>query len=103
MATVGYGATISKFGWITPYCLISHGDVLGSNVVLSPRVIVGGSTTVGHNVTIGMGSIVCDKISICSDCEFLMNSVVTKNIDQPGRYYGNKKTIEAVVNRENTQ
>jgi UDP-3-O-[3-hydroxymyristoyl] glucosamine N-acyltransferase len=93
MVTVGYEASIGPFGWITPYCLVSHGDVLGSNVVLSPRVIVGGSTTIGDNVTIGIGTIVSDKINICSDCEFIMSSVVTKSIDQPGKYYGNKKTV----------
>jgi UDP-3-O-[3-hydroxymyristoyl] glucosamine N-acyltransferase len=92
MVTVGHSVDIGKFGWITPYCLVSHGDVLGTNVILGPRTIVGGSTQIGNNVTVGLSSTICDKISICSDCEFLMTSVVTKNIEESGRYYGNKKT-----------
>lgn len=92
MVTVGHSVDIGKFGWITPYCLVSHGDVLGTNVVLNPRTTVGGSTQIGNNVTVGLSSTICDKISICSDCEFLMTSVVTKNIVEPGKYYGNKKT-----------
>ena len=91
MSVIGHNVIIGNFGWITPYCLLSHGDILGNNVVLSPRVIVGGTTTIGDNVTIGLSSTICDKISICSDCEFLMTSVVTKNIVVPGIYVGNKK------------
>ena len=93
MTTVGHNAVVGNFGWFAPYCLIGHGDILGNNVVLGPGVIVGGSTNIGNNVSIGLGSKICNKISICSDTEFLMTSIVTNDIDDPGTYYGNRKTI----------
>lgn len=95
MVTIGHEVVIGNFGWIAAYCFVSHGDILGNNVVLSPNVIVAGSTRIGDNVTIGLSSTICDKISICSDCNFLMTSVITKNIDTPGVYLGNRKSITA--------
>lgn len=91
MCHVGFETSIGKFGRLLPFCMVGHGTILGNNVVLKPNCSIGGSTNIGDNVTVGMGTIIKDKINICSDCEFLMNSVVTKNIDQPGRYYGNKR------------
>ena len=37
-------------------------------------------------------STIKDKIPICSDCELLKNSVVTKHIVTAGQYFGNQST-----------
>lgn len=91
MTNIGYNVVIGDFGWVTPHCLVSHGANLGNNVVLNPRTTIAGSTSIGNDVTIGMGSTICDKISLGDNIEFIMLSVVTKDITKAGKYFGNRK------------
>lgn len=89
---IGYGVRIGSFASISSHCDIGHGSELGNNCVLSPGIVIGGSTIIEDNVYFGMSTIVKDKISITSDTQFAMSSVVTKCIKDSGVYIGNKKT-----------
>jgi UDP-3-O-[3-hydroxymyristoyl] glucosamine N-acyltransferase len=59
--------------------------------MITPGTIIGGSTTVGENVYFGQTSSIKDKIKICDNVMFLMNSTVSKDIGISGKYYGNRK------------
>ena len=87
---IGYQVKIGNFSSIAQKCNVGHGAELGINVIMSPLVSVGGSTVIGNNVVFGLSCLIKDKISISDNTEFLMGSIVTKNIDTPGRYYGNR-------------
>lgn len=90
---IGYGVTVGNFNNIGIMCKIGHADVLGINVVTSPGTMIGGSTTIGDHVFFGQMCSIKDKLEICANAYFAMNSVVSKNIDSPGKYVGNKKTF----------
>lgn len=90
--TVMHKAGIGKFSAIFTHAHVSHGTIVGKNVVVCPGTIIGGSTIIGNNVFIGQASSVKDKISICSNTRFGMSSVVSKNINEPGNYLGNRKS-----------
>jgi hypothetical protein len=90
-STIGNNVVLGDFCLVGQQVNIGHGTKIGKNVVISPATIFGGSTTVGSNVTFGQMCSIKDKISIGSDVNFFMNSIVTKNIEQCGSYYGNKK------------
>lgn len=84
----------------------------GLNVVIHPNVSLGTGVHIWHNVTlavsdspgsssrlclgnnvvIGTGAVVVTRekqsLSICSDVRIGANSVVTKDLDEPGHYHG---------------
>ena len=99
MAVVGYGVTIGCFGMVGIHSKLGHGDQLGDNVVISPGSNIGGTTIISNNVYFGQCSSVKDKITICSNTKFTMNSIITKSITSPGNYSGNKK-IPIIINND---
>jgi UDP-3-O-[3-hydroxymyristoyl] glucosamine N-acyltransferase len=86
-----YAVSIGKYAWITPRVLICHNATIGNNVIINPGALIAGSTVIGDNVLIGQSSSIKDQLTITSNVEFCMNSVVTKNISEPGQYYGNRR------------
>lgn len=92
MSNIGHGIDIGSFALVGPVCQIGHGARLGQNVVVSPGTVIGGSTVVGDHVLFGQQSSVRNQITIGNQIRFAMNSVVTKDIVEPGDYYGNKRT-----------
>jgi UDP-3-O-[3-hydroxymyristoyl] glucosamine N-acyltransferase len=90
-AVVGYGVILENFCNIGILSKIGHNCILGENNIVGPGTIIGGSTTVGDNVFFGQSCSIKDQINICNDVFFTMNSVVSKNINTPGKYVGNKK------------
>jgi UDP-3-O-[3-hydroxymyristoyl] glucosamine N-acyltransferase len=93
MAAIGFNVSIAKFGMIGLHSKLGHNDKLGQNVVVSPGTTIGGSTTIGNNIFFGQSSSIRDKITICDNVIFNMNSIVTKDIMDAGVYYGNKKIL----------
>jgi UDP-3-O-[3-hydroxymyristoyl] glucosamine N-acyltransferase len=91
MTFAGLDVQIGDHSSIAQLGCLSHGCKLGVNVLLGPKVIIGGSSTIGDNVYIGQGSIVRDKVDLCSNLRLAMNSQVSKTLDQPGTYFGNRK------------
>lgn len=91
LACVGHSAEVGNFSVVCPQVSIGHGTRVGSNVVVSPGTTIGGSSYIGDNILFGQACSVKDKITICGNVEFYMNSVVTKDITTSGTYYGNKQ------------
>lgn len=91
LANVSFNAIIGDFCVVTSYSNVAHGCTLGQNNFLAPNTIICGSVKTGDHVSIGVGSIIKDHITLGSNIEFIIASVVTKNILEPGRYYGNRR------------
>jgi acetyltransferase-like isoleucine patch superfamily enzyme len=70
---------------------LSHGSSVGENCVLTPSVIIGGNSQIGNFVYVGQQGSIRDKITVCDDVKFAMNSVVTRSIEQPGCYVNCRK------------
>ena len=47
---------------------------------------IGGGSSIGDNVMCGIGSIIINKIKICSNVTIGAGSIITKNITKPGTY-----------------
>lgn len=67
---------------------IGHNCKIGHRVFIAPGVKVAGSVEIGDDCKIWQGSLIRNGIKICSGVEIGMGSVVTKNINTPGLYYG---------------
>ena len=91
MSVIGHGVVLEDFCQVGALSKVGHGTQVGWNTVITPGTIIGGSTRIGHNVFFAQSCSICDKITICDDAYFAMNSVVKKNINKPGRYYGDRK------------
>lgn len=94
MAMVDYKVTMGLNCMVGPHSLVGHGTSIGNNSVICPKSNIGGSATIGHDFFLGPGSQVIDRITITNDVTCVINSFVTKNIDAPGRYYGNQRMPE---------
>lgn len=99
-STVGRGTVIMAGAIVNPYstigegCIINtcssvdHDCVIDDYVHVSVGSHICGSVHVGRNTWIGTGTIVSNNISICDNCMIGAGSVVVKDIDQTGTYYG---------------
>lgn len=90
-SVIGHKVTLEPFCNIGILSKIGHGTSLGVNTVVSPGTMIGGSSTVGRDVFFGQSCSIKDKIIICDDVYFTMNSVVKKHVVTAGKYYGNQK------------
>jgi UDP-3-O-[3-hydroxymyristoyl] glucosamine N-acyltransferase len=83
------GSTVIETGvQIGPYCNVGHNVLIRKNTILTPQVCLGGSSRIGENCFIGMGTIVRDGVHICSGVKIGMGSLVVKDINSPGLYFG---------------
>jgi acyl-[acyl carrier protein]--UDP-N-acetylglucosamine O-acyltransferase len=90
-SVVGHGVCMGDFCTIGQLVSIGHGTSMGQNCVVPASIVIGGSCDIGNNVIFGQSSSIKDKITIVDNCKFAMNSVVTKDINESGNYYGNKR------------
>lgn len=67
-------AKVGDFLFIDSLSVISHGDIIGSNVVIGPSVTICGDCEIGDNVTFGVNSAVLPGTKIESNCEISINS-----------------------------
>lgn len=67
---------------------IGHNVVIGKNCILCGQVGIAGSVTMGDYVTLAGRVAVRDHVSIVSKVRLAANSVVTKDIKEPGDYGG---------------
>lgn len=91
MCQIAYQVVTDKFLIIAAMATIGHGAKLGENVVISPGTVIGGGSVVGDHVLFGQQSSVRNRITIGNQIRFAMNSVITRDITEPGDYYGNKR------------
>jgi len=89
---IGHESHLGEFVFVHQKVNIGHNCQIGNHNLINPTTSIGGGTVLGENVNIGMSTTIKDLVTVCNNCEFLMTSVVTKNIDNPGQYYGNRKT-----------
>ena len=68
--------------------IIEHDTVIGDNVFVGPGAIIGGLVKIEDNVFIGLGAKIRNGIKIVSGVTIGMGSIVTKDILNPGIYYG---------------
>jgi len=67
---------------------IAHNVRLGAHTVIAAMAGVAGSTKVGERCMIAGGVIIMNSLNICDDVMFTFGSVVTKSVDEPGKYSG---------------
>jgi len=91
LSVIGHKVQLGEFCNIGILAKVGHGSNIGLNTVISPGTNIGGSTLIGQNVFFGQQCSIRTKIVIGSNICFAINSLITKNIVDPGMYYGNKK------------
>lgn len=88
------GAVINAAAKIGAHCIINtgaiveHDNVLGDYVHLSPQVALSGTVSVGECSWLGTGTVAINNIEICANVTVGAGSVIIRNIDEPGTYYG---------------
>lgn len=81
-STIGNGCIINTG------TIVEHENIISDFVHLSPNVSLGGRVSVGRKTWIGIGSTVINNINISSDIVVGASSLVVKNINSQGLYYG---------------
>ena len=88
-------AKVGDYLFIDSLSIISHGDIIGNNVVIGPAVTICGDCTIGDNVTFGVNSAVLPGTKIESNCEISINSYPPRVVKaestiltQPGKNIG---------------
>ena len=67
---------------------IAHNVRVGAHTAIAAMAGVAGSTRIGRRCMIAGGVIVMNSLEICDDVMFTFGSVVTKSVDEPGKYSG---------------
>lgn len=68
--------------------IVEHEAIIGDNNHISIGSILAGRVKIGSNCFIGAGAVVRDTISICDNVTVGANSFVTRDINEPGTYFG---------------
>ena len=87
--TVNANVKIGENSLINSGAIIEHGASIGHNCHISTGTVINGDCTVGENCFVASGVILRNGISIGNNILIGMGSVVTKNLIEPGTYYGN--------------
>ncbi len=80
---------IGKMTHVNLNCTVGHDVTIGDFVTCSPGVNISGNCNIGNNVMIGSNSVIKEHISIGNNITIGMGSVITKNLIEPGIYFGN--------------
>lgn len=83
------------FLFMDVFSVISHGDVMGSNVVIGPGAIVTGDSEIGSGVTFGVNSAILPDTRIGDNVEIAINSYPRRRVPEgssiltpPGKNFG---------------
>lgn len=68
--------------------IIEHDSIVGNNCFIGPGAVIGGNVNIGDDCFIGLGAKIRNGVSIPSGTIIGMGSLVTKDIHEPGIYYG---------------
>jgi len=79
---------ISSNVHIDDHVHVAHNCKLGENSVLTANVTLSGSTNIGKNCWLGVSTSIRDGVSICDNVFLGMGSLVLKDLDKPGQYFG---------------
>lgn len=67
---------------------IGHNSQVGKHTVMASFVGISGSSTIGDRVTIAGQAATSDHVNVCSDVTLGGRTGVTKDITEPGTYWG---------------
>lgn len=67
---------------------IGHNSVIGSRTIFLAGATVAGSCRIGEDCWIGIGSQIREQVRICDNVLVGAGSIVTKDLNEPGKYYG---------------
>ena len=67
---------------------IGHNCIIGKKNFIAPGVKVAGSVSIGDGCKIWQGSMLKNGIKICDNVTIGMGSIVTRDISEPGTYFG---------------
>ncbi len=82
-------STIIKAGALVDgYCTIGHNAVIGEESLVAAGSVVGAGSVIGKNCLLGIHTIVKPHTKICDRVVIGIGSVVIKDIDKPGIYFG---------------
>lgn len=79
-AIIGGNAVAGDYLFMDIYAAISHGDVIGNNVVLGPAVILSGDSEIGNDVTFGTQSAILPGSKIGNHVEIAINTYPRKRV-----------------------
>ena len=88
------GTVINSSSRIGKSCIINtsssvdHDNLIGDFVHIAPGVRLAGTVKVGNGSWLGIGSVVSNNLSICSNCKLGAGAVVVKDIEESGTYIG---------------
>tara|TARA_B100000900_G_scaffold97411_1_gene80455 strand:- start:10364 stop:10996 length:633 start_codon:yes stop_codon:yes gene_type:complete len=85
---INSNSKIGKHSLINTSAIIEHDNKIGNFNNIGPNSIIAGGSQTGENVNINISSTVLDKIKICSNVTIGAKSLVNKNVDQSGTYFG---------------
>jgi UDP-3-O-[3-hydroxymyristoyl] glucosamine N-acyltransferase len=67
---------------------VAHNVRIGAHTAIAAMAGIAGSTKVGRRCMIAGGVIILNSLEICDDVMFTFGSVVTKSVNEPGKYSG---------------
>ena len=85
---INAGSIIKQGCIINSGVIIEHDSYIDEFVHLSPSVILSGTCKVGKSTWLGTGTLVKNNITIVGNVMCGVGSVVIKNIEKSGIYYG---------------
>jgi len=85
---IGPEAQIGGNSILNNGCIVEHEVVIGKYSHIGPRAVISGRSRIGDRVFIGVGAVVKDSISICSNVIAGAGAVIVKDITDPGIYVG---------------
>ena len=80
---------------------IGHGTRVGAHTVISGCTAIAGSTTIGNYCMIGGAVGIIDNIRIVDQVQITAMTLVSKSIDQPGRYSSGTGLMESGLWKKN--
>lgn len=87
-AVINACATLGAHCIINTRAVIEHDNVIEDYVHISPNAALGGTVRVGECTWIGLGADIINNIEICADVIVGAGSVVLRNIERKGTFYG---------------
>lgn len=86
---------VGDFLFMDAFSIISHGDVMGNNIVIGPGVIVTGDSEIGNDVTFGVNSAILPNTKIGNNVEIAINTYPRRRVPDgssvltlPGKNFG---------------
>ena len=85
---INSSSRIGKAWIINTSSSVDHDKLIGDFVHIAPGVRLAGTVKVGNGSWLGIGSVVSNNLSICSNCKLGAGAVVVKDIEESGTYIG---------------